>query len=408
MQDQENLLWPEHEYALAIRDDKKVLLLCYNITMKKYLKEIVYSYQQNYYPKQQKKIRKNIDFCHIHEYVSPKQMKFVSSLSDNSLPKHIHKEDELLDSSKDESLTFKYWIQNSYEKLSKKINEENNPYMYDAIIIDEGQDFKIRWFKLLQTFFVKNKYEILFIADPTQNIYERKAYLEINNFNKSNTGFKGPWNELKKSYRLPSKLNLMINDLWDKNNFNKKLFLPEKDTSQLLMNFNQNCLIKWTSSCQPIAIKEIVKKLEINNHDNTTDNFSIYDTTILTGTKRSGSEIAKILKNHGFKVKCAFDANNPSSQGRREKQDFDVISKDPIRISTFHSFKGWETSSLIIYLDYLTNRKLLYVALTRLCNGPNGSYLHIIDPNNNFNNMKNFLIKKIILALKDAIKIRSY
>ena len=57
-------------------------------------------------------------------------------------------------------------------------------------------------------------YEILFIADPTQNIYERKAYLEINNFNKSNTGFKGPWNELKKSYRLPSKLNLMINDLW--------------------------------------------------------------------------------------------------------------------------------------------------------------------------------------------------
>ena len=38
--------------TLAIRDDKKVLLLCYNITMKKYLKEIVYSYQQNYYPKQ--------------------------------------------------------------------------------------------------------------------------------------------------------------------------------------------------------------------------------------------------------------------------------------------------------------------------------------------------------------------
>ena len=49
-------------------------------------------------------------------------------------------------------------------------NETNN---YDAILIDEGQDFKEEWFKFVRSFLTNNE-EALIAIDSKQNVYGRK------------------------------------------------------------------------------------------------------------------------------------------------------------------------------------------------------------------------------------------
>ena len=87
------------------------------------------------------------------------------------------------------------------EKIIRdKIENRNLSANYDAIIIDEGQDFKETWFKLLRNFLSQNG--VMLIAfDDKQNIYS------IKKFKISGVG-SGRWGVLNKGYRL---LNEHIN-----------------------------------------------------------------------------------------------------------------------------------------------------------------------------------------------------
>ena len=54
-----------------------------------------------------------------------------------------------------------------YEK-----NESDTPF-YDAILVDEGQDYTLKWWNSLQKA-LKPGGEMLLVADKTQNLYERE------------------------------------------------------------------------------------------------------------------------------------------------------------------------------------------------------------------------------------------
>ena len=158
---------------------KKVLVVCFNITQRNYLKEFIS--RTNYLHNKGK-----IDVFYFQDFCQAYR-------EDRDLPFP-------------ESTTY---IRDEIEDLGDKekeviINDKNNnndlSYNYDAILIDEGQDFKDSWFKLLRCFLNENG-EMLIAIDYRQNIYERKkpTILGIGG---------GRWGILKKSYRL---LNEHIN-----------------------------------------------------------------------------------------------------------------------------------------------------------------------------------------------------
>jgi superfamily I DNA and RNA helicase len=68
-----------------------------------------------------------------------------------------------------EEATFREIVPNKVLEVIKKGNYEK----YDAIFIDEGQDYYIEWYSML-CHFLTNRDEVVVVCDKKQNIYSRE------------------------------------------------------------------------------------------------------------------------------------------------------------------------------------------------------------------------------------------
>lgn len=75
---------------------------------------------------------------------------------------------------------------------------------FDAILVDEGQDFKARWWSFLRELVLVGEGEMLLVADTTQDLYGRAGW--TTDATMAGCGFSGPWTELLGSYRMPPDL----------------------------------------------------------------------------------------------------------------------------------------------------------------------------------------------------------
>ena len=302
---------------------KRVLIIHFNITLMHYIKHHMsrsrYSFDW-----------KNVEIKHFHNFCR-------NYLLENSIPwpAAISDVPDVV-------------IEGMRNGLNRKKRK------YDAILIDEGQDFQEKWYDALKMFLSKNG-ETLFVADDSQNIYERDL---------SWTGI-GRWRSLKKSYRLPFTL---VEEL---NRFNK-LFLKEVDLpleAQTMeptfegtfdphliwfehsdyadMKNNSLNSIKWLIQDQNKKPSDIV--LLVANHDH-------------------GKDIVDYFKKNKIESNNVFDERNASS--RSKKLSF-IMNDERLKICTIHSFKGWELPNVVILIPpekiKLPTKLelLLYVAMSR-------------------------------------------
>jgi hypothetical protein len=110
---------------------------------------------------------------------------------------------------------------------------------YDAVIVDEGQDFKPSWWGLLRKVY-KPGGEMLLAADATQDVYGTASSWTDGAMR--GAGFAGDWVRLNVSYRLPSALIKHVRE------FGRR-FLPSDTTDlpptrQLKLNLN-DCQLRW-------------------------------------------------------------------------------------------------------------------------------------------------------------------
>jgi hypothetical protein len=74
---------------------------------------------------------------------------------------------------------------------------------FDAILVDEGQDFRPSWWDALRKTLRPNG-EMLLVADRAQDIYGRNDLWTEQTM--EGAGFRGPWASLDASYRMPRTL----------------------------------------------------------------------------------------------------------------------------------------------------------------------------------------------------------
>ena len=232
---------------------------------------------------------------------------------------------------------------------------------YDAVLVDEGQDFSPDWWKILTSFLKRNgEEEAYFISDDTQDIYGvSKSWIG----KMDGAGFRGPWNELHTSYRIPQDFIPKIENfieffLLDDEATN--IPLPEEDlmsrTNKTHFNWIQ---LKLDDENDKFCVKEILKVLPQMK------NFSYPSLIFLSNSQKEGMKVKNLLQDEGIKVLTAFK--------REDKLAFSLL-EDPVKISTIHSFKGMESPVLVIQLKEKEvkdkkNIKLLYTALTRIRKG---------------------------------------
>jgi superfamily I DNA/RNA helicase len=318
-----------HRAAKLLSENKTVLIVCFNITLKHYIREQI---EKPYLEFSKKKL--TIEHFHgfTKMYAGDKNIPypFVGDVSEN-LIEHVN---QVIDNRK----------------------KDKNYKRYDAILIDEGQDFEEHWYKFLCDFLTENE-EVLFAIDKKQNIYKRDLEWA-----------KGRAGELlDQGYRLPKNQIKIINQ------FSKEFLTTSDDAAEnsviIPPDEGQLSLLpaKYESIWKTVKSFDDVKK-ELHTYllylikDLS---MKLSDIVILVDNRKEGNNLKEYIQDK-LKIKNIMDVFSIGPIGRLKKITFKVDSPY-LKMSTIHSFKGWEARNVIIVTP---EKKLidsnLYAALTRV------------------------------------------
>lgn len=331
-------------------EGKNVLIICYNITLVNLLHLMAIKAA-----KKNNKIQdlSNISFIHFHGWA--KDMAYWTGNRDqynkwsNGAIQNSKK--ELAEQSK----VIQDWI--------KGTDLENN--MYDAILVDEGQDFCLEWWDALRLT-LKDDGEMVLVADENQDLYGRTDNWTEKKMQGS--GFSGPWVSLKSAYRFPANYyNILASYCAE---FLGAESIPEPPSQQkTLVDFVAEINIEWKEFSgkekidDPSNFTKVLHEVEQYIKDNSEyrSDGTVSESVLLVYQNKLGKNIISSLDSK-------LDIQHTFSKKSAEKLSF-THHRSRLKATTFHSFKGWEASNLIIIVGKCRTKSQLrgfYTALTRL------------------------------------------
>jgi len=250
-------------------------------------------------------------------------------------------------------------------------------YKYKTILIDEIQDYRPEWVKIIRKYFLEDDGEMVIFGDDSQNIYNRSS---SQNNSALVRGF-GRWESLTKSYRskVDSPLTSM-SKLFQSEYLVSKYDIDLVDVSptQFSLSFDlmKGIIFSDIADLKGIykSILKYIKAEEIHSNDVT-----IISTNI--NFLRKLDEAIRIETNE--KTQTTFETEEvylnlsdkyqkDSSELRRELENIRGSKKFSfnlnsglIKVSTVHSFKGLESATIIYILLKEDEDEMVYTGITR-------------------------------------------
>jgi superfamily I DNA/RNA helicase len=227
--------------------------------------------------------------------------------------------------------------------------------VYDAILIDEGQDFSLEWYRLLCRF-LGERNELLLVCDQRQNVYGCElGWLDEG---MKGTGFRGRWGELKTAFRLPP----LIADATQK--FCRSFDLDEgvqADSNQQGNLFQPHLVWRNISDDRAVELMwQTFQQLKASG-------VSPSDMVFLLLGKRLGLQAVGHFAQRGIEVNHVFDPD----EGRNSHKRSFWLGDGRLKMCTVESFKGWEIRNVVLLIPERTVRDqkrldvLVYTAMTR-------------------------------------------
>ena len=369
--------------------EEPVLILCYNITLVNYIRESInkiraqFSWDKfhiyNYHDFiNSTLINSSINYTYIIEahlvkkygiYLNPK-LKFDESINDLRKKKGDKFIDEVFEEAVYSNIDLFEYIKDDILK-------------YRSIFIDEGQDFLYSWFKIIKNYFLNDNSEYVIIGDAKQNVYHRK----LDAFRSSVTNIRGQWNNLNlnESYRL----NIRISDIlyeFQKTYLNNKYYIDKitinSNQTNIFQEYKEGTIQYY--NIQDIGFEEtcdiiigLLKDNDINPSDVVILGESINYLVDIDYKYRMKTKSKSISTFETFEFKKELETNlgvNNSKELemklksiRKYKKKYFYNKSGLIKFSTIHSFKGWESPTVIIFIDdkEIANYELIYTAISR-------------------------------------------
>jgi hypothetical protein len=367
--------------AVLASEGKRVLVCLFNITLRYYPRDLAWQHATSLPWNSGLKI----DFLHFHDWC--KRVCFISGRGDDYKPlsntlrvaSSTEEEKELILHERlpilvqqiyDETVQARSIAELEQNYTNSSTNDA--PPRYDSILVDEGQDFTLRWWKTLEKALMPDG-EMLFVADTTQNVYGRDF-----NWLKEEIrtgGFRGPWFELGPSYRLPSRLITILQRFADEF-LDEDVDIPRPAQEEL----NLDLQLRWIQVSSRIPIDDCAEEVGnicFKEVQDLRKNSSILDSdiTFLAHTHKIGRVFVRRCENANPEVPVHHIFGIDEHDKRNKKLDF--RPEDPrMKATTLHSFKGLESRHLIIHISSITREDdpaLFYTALTRLKKHDHGS-----------------------------------
>ena len=301
---------------------------------------------------------------------------------------------------------------------------------YHVILIDETQDYKENWIRIIKDNFAAENAEIVVFADEKQNIYSRE--LDEDKMPKIPIQV-GAWDKkLNKSMRLSKKIALIVSD-FQKKYFAQKYNIENHIESDAMLSLFDEPYIEYhlfKPNNDDMADKELAKYIykQILNHK-----LNSNDVTILSSRIRMLRSLDSILRTESKEntnimfetreeflqlcpyAKTGLEVNSEIEKIRKNRKANFWMNRGTIKLSTIHSFKGWESPALFLVIEdnIISNPRLndkrqpnefsdelVYTGLTRCQN-----YLFIINVGNplydEFFSKSIFVDKKIISNIEE-------
>lgn len=318
-----------------IRTNKRVLILTFNISLVNYIHDQISKIRESF-------AWENFYITNYHRFFKESAVEYGLEIKDFS----------------------DYDNRNFFEPKRNDIKK------YDAIFIDEIQDYKQEWLDLIVTYYSNDNTEIVVFGDEKQNIYERE--LDENREIKT-TGITGSWNRsLKKSFRFKHAIGKLAID-FQKEFLSNKYGLDEMLINQQDFDFEPS-IIEYYELNDFKEVKHTIFKFidEHNLHSN--------DVAIL------GDQIG-ILRELDFEIRYKYQEDTittfETQEEYKELEEKGLLTEDNIdkirrakkigfwlnagviKLSTVHSFKGWEIHTLFLLIDEKSTLELLYTGITR-------------------------------------------
>ena len=218
--------------------------------------------------------------------------------------------------------------------------------LYDAILIDEAQDFEADWFNGVSKVLNPKTNSLIITCDGLQGIYARKR------FHWSEVGIqaRGRVRKFDKSYRTPIEIGL----------------LAQKSLPTSLRNLLDK-YDEFISTKEYIGNHGIVEIMLSNSRDNEYDKL----TEKISRLIKQPQEILVLFKYNMAKINYDHPFFKQLKKLNIEWKELDKHNYETpeLLVGTIHGTKGLECDTIIIpeVNNYLTNsdRQLLYVAITR-------------------------------------------
>jgi superfamily I DNA/RNA helicase len=247
---------------------------------------------------------------------------------------------------------------------------------YDAILVDEGQDFRLQWWTLLRESVLRPDGEMLIAADPTVDLYGTSSWASPATLEAA--GFTEPWIEMTGSYRMAPEL------IDATNRFALEFVAP--DAVVPVIPSDQTAVVGGVSVGERswrnvdrvadlgTAIGHEVVRL-LRDHPE----LAPRDVVFLCEYHHDGLAAAAVIEAAGHPVHHVY-SRDPDERQRRKARFWPDAGA--VKGCTVHSFKGWESPAVVLGIGMEErSRRLAYAAMTRVTStrGTATSYLAVLN-----------------------------
>lgn len=351
--------------AKLASQNKKVLVITYNRNLWYFIKEMV-----NYTPYNFE--WSNITFRHFHGFCN-------DLLNDFLIPRPSN-------------------IDDIVTVLEKALENKNlDKFKFDAILIDEGQDYNWEWYNFLSKFLTERN-ELFLVCDEKQNIYDRE--LSWIDGKMRNVQFRGKWGEINTIYRLPRKIAYIAREFSEKFELSDSV---EFDFAQTTLINDNESFFRWENIDDENWLFDIFDAYQtFNQQQIDLKRVRPSEIAILLPKKQMGSEVVEFFAEKGIPCDHVFVTKN--SRNWRNKK-ISVLGDERLKISTIHQFKGWESPNVILVIPEHWSGgdknldSVVYTAMTRTLQN-----LIVLNCNERYNEFGDALETDMQEKFEDSIK----
>lgn len=319
-------------------------------------------------------------FTHFHGFCKDRLNEF-----ERKWPKSPQRKDYNNQEEYDSALEyfFKVTVPNS---VIEAIN--GKPYQkYDAILIDEGQDYHFDWYYLLNKYFLNSRDEVMIVCDKRQNIFDRELdWLDKRVTKDGLDKFKEPYIDLTVTFRLPKRVAVMSNEFSVDFDLNQELKVGRIEDNPVLLHSHHIIWLNIDENEWQYFIYNAFLRLK-------KEGYSASDMVILLPSHKLGKVAVDLFREKQVEINHVFEEDSEARYHPHKKAFW--MGDGRLKMSTIHSFKGWELLNIVLFIPAKapeTNKRLdalVYTALTRTREN-----LIVLNANKRYNNFGEKFPKK--------------